>query len=315
MWGTLAGSMLPFILRRLGFDPASASAPFVATLVDVSGLVIYFTAAAASWGGRCSDGPTAARWSRAVAAWLVVRSSRAATTSRPSPSRRTPSRSTRARDTGCPPLPPISGFVGRGDAALLLDSVTPFRATGTNLYYLQQLLSYAQQDQDPTALQAVRRGAGRSGLPVAAGGAHLGLQRFEGHVVDPAQPARRASARRGCAGSTRRSGRPSGAASGVILPLVNNWGEYGGLPAYAAWASAAFGGKLRARRLLHERADEAVVEGLRATRSPTASTRSPASPTATSRRSWPGRSATSCAARAAPGRPSCPTRSPSWRRS
>ncbi|MCY1018338.1 magnesium transporter [Pyxidicoccus sp. MSG2] len=45
MWGTLSGSMLPFILRRLGFDPASASAPFVATLVDVSGLVIYFTTA------------------------------------------------------------------------------------------------------------------------------------------------------------------------------------------------------------------------------------------------------------------------------
>jgi magnesium transporter len=45
MWGTLSGSMLPFALRRLGFDPASASAPFVATLVDVSGLVIYFTTA------------------------------------------------------------------------------------------------------------------------------------------------------------------------------------------------------------------------------------------------------------------------------
>ena len=44
-WGTLSGSMLPFVLRRLGFDPASASAPFVATLVDVSGLVIYFTVA------------------------------------------------------------------------------------------------------------------------------------------------------------------------------------------------------------------------------------------------------------------------------
>jgi magnesium transporter len=44
-FGTFAGSLLPFILRRLGFDPASASAPFVATLVDVTGLVIYFTAA------------------------------------------------------------------------------------------------------------------------------------------------------------------------------------------------------------------------------------------------------------------------------
>lgn len=39
--------MLPFALKRLGFDPASASAPFVATLVDVSGLVIYFGVAAA----------------------------------------------------------------------------------------------------------------------------------------------------------------------------------------------------------------------------------------------------------------------------
>ena len=46
MWGSLMGSVLPFILRSLGFDPASASAPFVATLVDVTGLVIYFTAAA-----------------------------------------------------------------------------------------------------------------------------------------------------------------------------------------------------------------------------------------------------------------------------
>jgi magnesium transporter len=44
-WGTLAGSMLPFVIRRAGFDPASASAPFVATLVDVSGLVIYFNVA------------------------------------------------------------------------------------------------------------------------------------------------------------------------------------------------------------------------------------------------------------------------------
>ncbi|MCC7138725.1 MAG: magnesium transporter [Planctomycetes bacterium] len=46
-WGTLAGSMLPFVLRRMRLDPASASAPFVATLVDVSGLVIYFEVAAA----------------------------------------------------------------------------------------------------------------------------------------------------------------------------------------------------------------------------------------------------------------------------
>jgi len=46
-FGTLAGSMLPFLLRRWGLDPASASAPFVATLVDVTGIVIYFSVA--SW--------------------------------------------------------------------------------------------------------------------------------------------------------------------------------------------------------------------------------------------------------------------------
>ena len=46
LWGAVAGSILPFILRAFGFDPASASAPFVATLVDVTGLVIYFSIAA-----------------------------------------------------------------------------------------------------------------------------------------------------------------------------------------------------------------------------------------------------------------------------
>ena len=45
LFGSFAGSMLPFVLRRAGFDPASASAPFVATLVDVTGLVIYFSVA------------------------------------------------------------------------------------------------------------------------------------------------------------------------------------------------------------------------------------------------------------------------------
>jgi magnesium transporter len=45
LFGTLVGSMLPFIFRRLGFDPASASAPFIATFVDVTGLIIYFNIA------------------------------------------------------------------------------------------------------------------------------------------------------------------------------------------------------------------------------------------------------------------------------
>jgi len=51
MWGAVAGSMLPFVLRRMGFDPASASAPFVATLVDVTGLMIYFSVATAVLSG------------------------------------------------------------------------------------------------------------------------------------------------------------------------------------------------------------------------------------------------------------------------
>jgi magnesium transporter len=42
LWGTLSGSMLPFILKKFGADPATSSAPFVATLVDVVGIIIYF---------------------------------------------------------------------------------------------------------------------------------------------------------------------------------------------------------------------------------------------------------------------------------
>jgi magnesium transporter len=43
LWGTRTGSTLPFVFRRLGFDPAVSSAPFLATLVDVAGILIYFT--------------------------------------------------------------------------------------------------------------------------------------------------------------------------------------------------------------------------------------------------------------------------------
>lgn len=45
LWGTLSGSMLPLLLKKLGADPAASSAPFVATLVDVTGLIIYFSMA------------------------------------------------------------------------------------------------------------------------------------------------------------------------------------------------------------------------------------------------------------------------------
>ncbi len=52
LWGTLAGAMIPFLLKRTGLDPATASAPFVATLVDVTGLIIYFSVAAVFLGGK-----------------------------------------------------------------------------------------------------------------------------------------------------------------------------------------------------------------------------------------------------------------------
>lgn len=52
LWGTLAGALIPFALRKLGMDPATASAPFVATLVDVTGLVIYFSIAAFFLSGK-----------------------------------------------------------------------------------------------------------------------------------------------------------------------------------------------------------------------------------------------------------------------
>ena len=45
LWGTLVGAMLPLVFRRMGFDPAFASSPFVATIVDVTGILIYFTIA------------------------------------------------------------------------------------------------------------------------------------------------------------------------------------------------------------------------------------------------------------------------------
>jgi len=52
LWGSLVGSILPLVLQRLGYDPAASSAPFVATLVDVTGLIIYFTVALIIFGGR-----------------------------------------------------------------------------------------------------------------------------------------------------------------------------------------------------------------------------------------------------------------------
>ena len=145
-------------------------------------------------------------------------------------------------NTGCPPLPPISGFVGRGDAraAARFGDAVPL-------------------DRDEPLLPAaaaVVRAAG-SGPAGAAGRAARcwtiwsacrcrsrasGASTIRRTRRRSAGARRRASARRACAGWTRRCGRRSGAASASSCPLVNNWGEYGGLPAYAAWASATLGG-------------------------------------------------------------------------
>jgi mannan endo-1,4-beta-mannosidase len=131
--------------------------------------------------------------------------------------------------------------VGRHDGALLYDRIAPYRATGTNLYYLQQLLSYAQQNQDATALRAVYEVLDDLvclSLPVA---------RIWGFNDSP----RDTSAIRHSPGEGFREEGLRGLDQAVfeakrrgirlIIPLVNNWGEYGGLPAYAAWASQAAG--------------------------------------------------------------------------
>jgi magnesium transporter len=52
LWGSLVGSILPMVLQRLGYDPAVSSAPFVATLVDVTGLIIYFSVAMIIFGSK-----------------------------------------------------------------------------------------------------------------------------------------------------------------------------------------------------------------------------------------------------------------------
>ena len=143
--------------------------------------------------------------------------------------------------TGCPPLPPISGFVGRGDAALLLDSVTPWRSTGTNLYYLQQLLSYAQQDQDPMAMHAVSEVLDDLvclSLPVARIWGFNDSKDSSSIRRSPKEGFRE----EGLRGLDQAVWEAKRRGIRVILPLVNNWAEYGGLPAYARWASEEFGG-------------------------------------------------------------------------
>ena len=144
-------------------------------------------------------------------------------------------------DTGCAPLPPISGFIGREDGALLIDRVSPYRATGTNLYYLQQLLSYAQQDQDRDAMRAVREVLDDLvclSLPVARIWGFNDSSDKSSIRMSPEEGFRE----EGLRGLDQAVWEAKRRGVRLVIPLVNNWSEYGGLPAYAAWASRLYGG-------------------------------------------------------------------------
>jgi mannan endo-1,4-beta-mannosidase len=137
--------------------------------------------------------------------------------------------------SGCPPLPPISGFVGRNDATLMTEGLSPFRATGSNLYYLQQLLTYAQLDTDAKLAATVGEVLDDMvclSLPVA-------------RIWGFNDTADRSSIRKtpnnyqenGLRGLDQAIWEAKRRGIRVIVPLVNNWADYGGLPAYAAWAT------------------------------------------------------------------------------
>lgn len=137
--------------------------------------------------------------------------------------------------SGCPPLPPISGFIGRGDATLLTEGLSPVRATGSNLYYLQQLLTYAQQDKDAKLAAAV--GEVLDDLVCLS----LPVARIWGFNDSPDRSSIRKGPHQyqesGLRGLDQAIWEAKRRGIRVIVPLVNNWGDYGGLPAYAAWAS------------------------------------------------------------------------------
>ena len=136
---------------------------------------------------------------------------------------------------GCPPLPPISGFIRREDAALFTDGFSAFRGTGTNLYYLQQLLSYAQQDDDAqlgAAVGEVLDDMVCLSLPVAR---IWGFNDTGDRSTIRNGPADFREA--GLRGLDQAVWEAKRRGIRLIIPLVNNWADYGGLPAYAAWAT------------------------------------------------------------------------------
>jgi len=136
---------------------------------------------------------------------------------------------------GCPPLPPIAGFIERGDGTLLTSALQPFRGMGSNVYYLQQLFTYAQQDRNPrlaTSVAEVLDDLVCLSLPVARlwgfnesndrSAIRRGPHDFREDGLRGLDQAIWEAKRRGIR---------------LIIPLVNNWPDYGGLAAYAAWAT------------------------------------------------------------------------------
>jgi mannan endo-1,4-beta-mannosidase len=137
--------------------------------------------------------------------------------------------------TGCPPLPPIAGFIGLREGALVTEWLTPYRATGSNVYYLQQLFTYAQQDGDAKLSNAVTEVLDDLvclSLPVARlWGFNDGSDRS---TIRNGPHDFRESGLRGLDQAIWEAKRRG---IRVIIPLVNNWADYGGLTAYASWAS------------------------------------------------------------------------------
>jgi len=140
----------------------------------------------------------------------------------------------------CPPLAPIAGFVGRDDAALLQNVRTPFRATGTNLYYLPQTFAYAQQDGKDSLRNVATEVLDDLvclSSPVARIWAFNDTRDRSSFRFSPAEGFRESGLRgldEAVFEAKRRGIR-------LIMPLVNNWGDFGGLPAYARWATELTG--------------------------------------------------------------------------
>lgn len=135
---------------------------------------------------------------------------------------------------GCVPLPEITGFVSR-EASSLMVAGQPFRRGGTNLYYMQQSLAYAQQRDDRAALAQVRDALDTMvcmSLPVARMWAFNEMPDDESSI----QPAPGIFREEGLRALDQAVAEAKARGIRLILTLTNNWPEYGGLETYARWS-------------------------------------------------------------------------------